>query len=313
MRVLVAGATGVIGRRLVPMLVTAGHEVVGTTRVVGPETPRPAGAEMLAMDGLDAESVRRAVETAAPDAIVHQLSALKGAGSLKKFDHEFAVTNRLRTEGTGHLLTAAKEQGVKRFVAQSYAGWPNARTGSRVKTEADALDPTPTRASRKTHAAIRYIEEVVPAAGHLDGLVLRYGTFYGPGTSWDSDGDLTIMVRQRKLPVVGSGAGVWSFVHLDDAARATVAALERGATGVYNIVDDDPAEVQVWLPELARFVGAKPPRAVPTWMARPLIGEHGIALMTQSRGSSNAKARKELGWQPAYPSWRDGMAATLRA
>jgi nucleoside-diphosphate-sugar epimerase len=312
MRVLVAGASGVIGRRLVPMLVAAGHEVVGTTRRPGADTPRWDGVELMPMDGLDADSVLRAVELAAPDAIVHQLSALKGAGNLKKFDQEFAVTNQLRTLGTDHLLAAAKQHGVKRFVAQSYTGWPNARTGGRVKTELDPLDPTPTGPSRETLAAIRYVEEAVPRADHLDGLVLRYGAFYGPRTSFDRDGDLTALVRQRRLPVVGGGSGVWSFVHIDDAASATVAALERGAPGVYNVVDDDPADVRVWLPALAELLGAKPPRKVPAWLARPMIGEHGVAMMTQSRGSSNAKARVELDWHPTYSSWREGMATTLR-
>lgn len=310
MRVFIAGATGAVGSRLVPMLVTAGHEVVGTSR----STERlgeieAAGARGVVMDGLDAASVRIAVLDARPDAIVHELSALAGvAPDFRHFDEAFAGTNALRTRGTDHLLAAAREAGVGRFVAQSFTGWPNERSGGPVKTEEDPLDPSPTRASRQTLDAIRYVERATTEAG---GLALRYGGLYGPGNVIGRGGQLLAMVQARRLPVVGGGTGVWSFCHVDDAASATAAALTRGAPGVYNVVDDDPAPVSEWLPELARIVGAKPPRRVPAWVARPLIGEHGVSLMTQARGSSNAKAKRELGWEPRYPSWREGFRTGL--
>lgn len=310
MRVFIAGATGAVGSRLVPLLVAAGHEVVGTTRSearVG-ELER-AGANGVVMDGLDAASVRRAVLEAHPDAIVHQLTALSGqVGDMKHFDQGFAATNALRTRGTDHLLAAAAEAGVARFIAQSYSGWPNERTGGGVKTEEDRLDPNPTTASRETLAAIRYVEQQTTDAG---GLALRYGTLYGPGNAIGRGGEVVEMVAARKLPVVGGGTGVWSFCHVDDAASSAAAALTRGAAGVYNIVDDEPAPVSEWLPELARAIGAKPPMRIPAWMARPLIGEHGVSMMTQVRGSSNAKAKRELGWEPSWPSWREGFRTGL--
>jgi nucleoside-diphosphate-sugar epimerase len=311
MRIFVAGATGVIGRSLVPQLVAAGHEVVGSTRNPASAARQP-GIDLVAMNGLDASSVSRAVADARPDVVIHQLSALAASGSnLRRFDQEFAVTNELRTRGTDLLLAAAVAAGAKRFIAQSYTGWPNARTGGPVKDERDPLDPQPTTASRKTHAAIRYVEEAVTSAPDLDGLVLRYGTFYGPGTSFDRDGEITEAIRRRKLPLVGSGAGIWSFVHIDDAARATVDAVEHGGPGVYNVVDDDPSPVSTWLPVLSELLGAKPPRRVPVWVARLLIGEHGVAMMTEMRGSANERAKRELCWQPAYPSWWKGFEATL--
>jgi 2-alkyl-3-oxoalkanoate reductase len=308
MRVFLAGATGALGRVLLPMLTKAGHDVVGTTSTEANVAALDAAeAEPVVMDGLDAESVRRAVTRAEPDVVIHQLTALKKAADLKRFDREFALTNRLRTEGTDHLLAAAREAGAKRFVAQSYTGWTNPRDGGPVKTEADGLDPDPTAASRQTLDAIRYVEEVVPQASGLTGIVLRYGGFYGPGTGLGRGGDLLEMVSKRRLPVVGSGAGVWSLVHIDDAATATVRALDQGEAGVYNIVDDDPAPVAEWLPVLAEAVGAKPPRHVPVWLAKQMIGEHGVSVMTRSRGSSNDRAKRELGWQPRYSSWREGF------
>ena len=306
MRVLIAGATGAIGSRMVPLLVAAGHDVFGTSRSEAHlgELER-AGAKGVVMDGLDAASVRRAVLEARPDVIVHQLTALSGqVGDLKHFDESFAGTNALRTRGTDHLLAAAAEAGVGRFIAQSYAGWPSERTGGPVKTEEDPFDPNPAKESRETLAAIRYVEQKTRDAG---GLVLRYGGLYGPGNAIGRGGEVIEMVKARKLPVVGGGTGVWSFCHVDDAASAAAVAVTHGASGVYNIVDDDPAPVSEWLPELARVVGAKPPLRIPAWMARPLIGEHGVSMMTQARGSSNAKAKRELGWEPAWPSWRDGF------
>jgi nucleoside-diphosphate-sugar epimerase len=310
MRVFIAGATGAVGSRLVPLLVGEGHEVIGTSR--SPERLdgiEQAGAIGMVMDGLDAASVRTAVLEARPDVIVHQLTALSGpAVDFKRFDAGFAATNALRTRGTDHLLAAAAEARVGRFIAQSYAGWPNERTGGPVKSEEDPLDPKPTAASRETFAAIRHVERATTDAG---GIVLRYGGLYGPGNLLGRGGAILEMVQERKLPIVGGGTGVWSFCHIDDAASATAAAVTRGAPGIYNICDDDPAPVSAWLAELARAVGAKPPMRIPAWVARPLIGEHGVSMMTQVRGSSNAKAKRELGWTPRYGSWREGFRTGL--
>ena len=312
MRVFLAGGTGAIGRRLVPLLIEAGHDVVATTRSAAKvDLLTRLGAEPVVMDGLDEQSVRRAVVAAHPDVVIHQLTSLTGTGNLKKFDEEFAETNKLRTIGTNHLLAAAREVGTKRFIAQSYTGWNNERTGSEVKTEADPLDPHPTAASRQSLAAINYLEMTVTNATAIDGVILRYGTLYGPGTGFGEGGDLLEMVRKRKQPIVGGGTGVWSFIHIDDAASATVAALGRGAPGIYNIVDDEPAPVSEWLPYLANVLNAKKPMRLPGWLARPLIGEHGISMMTQIRGASNAKAKRVLGWKPRYSSWRDGFRCGL--
>ena len=308
MRVLLAGATGALGRRLLPKLIAAGHDVVGTTRSAEKLAAlEAAGAQGVVMDGLDRDSVGQAVAGAEPEVVIHQMTALSAMGSLKKFDQEFAETNRLRTTGTDHLLAASRAAGVKRFIAQSYTGWPNERTGDRIKDETSPLDPTPTAVSARTVDAIRYLEETVTSATDMEGLVLRYGSFYGPGTGLANGGALLKMVAKRRLPVVGGGAGVWSFCHIDDAASATVAAVTRGAPGVYNIVDDEPSEVAAWLPYLAKAIGARPPMRLPAWLAKPMIGEHGISMMTQVRGSSNAKAKAELGWSLMYPSWRDGF------
>ena len=308
MRVLLAGATGALGRRLLPKLIADGHDVVGTTRSAEKLAALEAAvAQGVVMDGLDRESVGQAVAGAEPEVVIHQLTALSAMGSLKKFDQEFAETNRLRTTGTDHLLAASRAAGVKRFIAQSYTGWPNERTGDRIKDETSPLDPTPTAVSARTVDAIRYLEETVTSTTDVEGLVLRYGSFYGPGTGLANGGALLKMVAKRRLPVVGGGAGVWSFCHSDDAASATVAAVTRGAPGVYNIVDDEPSEVAEWLPYLAKAIGAKPPMRLPAWLAKPMIGDHGISMMTQVRGSSNAKAKAELGWSLMYPSWRDGF------
>ena len=308
MRVFVAGATGAIGRRLLPQLVASGHEVVATTR--SPEKVewlRTLGAEPVVVDGLDALAVGEAVARAEPEAIVHQMTALTGMSNLRRFDREFAVTNELRTKGTDNLLAAAAAAGVRRFVAQSYTGWTNVRAGGPLKTEEDPLDPDPPAAQRESLEAMRHVDRAVLGAAPIEGIVLRYGSFYGPGASEQ----LVELVRKRKLPVVGAGTGIWSFVHVDDAAAATVAALERGAPGVYNVADDEPAPVSEWLPYLAEAVGAKPPRRVPVWLGRLAAGEVGVSMMTQIRGSSNAKAKRELGWQPAWRSWREGFARGL--
>jgi len=312
MRVLLAGATGVLGRRLLPMLIDIGHEVVGTsTSAEKLAALEAAGADGVVMDGLDRDSVDQAVASAEPEVVIHQLTALAAMTNLKKFDEQFTETNRLRTTGTDYLLAASIAVGAKRFIAQSYTGWPNERSGNRVKDETSPLDPTPTANSTLTLDAIRYVEEAVTSATELEGLVLRYGSFYGPGTGLAKDGDLLKMVAKRRLPVVGGGAGVWSFCHIDDAASATVAAVTRGAPGIYNVVDDEPSEVVEWLPYLAEAIGAKPPMRLPAWLAKPMIGEHGISMMTQVRGSSNAKAKAALTWSPRYASWREGFRTGL--
>jgi 2-alkyl-3-oxoalkanoate reductase len=301
MRVFVAGASGAIGTRLVAQLVERGHEVVGTHhQPAHAERVSALGARPVALDLLDAGAVRAAVLEAAPDAIVHEATALADMRFSRNFDRTFAATNRLRTRGTDALLAAADAAGVRRVVAQSFATARHERTGGMVKTEDDPLDPAPMKTTREGHAAMRYLDETVLAAG---GIVLRYGGFYGA----DNDG-LVEPVRRRQFPIVGSGDGVTSFIHLDDAAAATVIAIERGGTGLYNIVDDDPAPVREWLPVLADVLGAKPPRHVPRWLARVVAGDAAVMLGTESRGVSNAKAKRELGWTPQVPTWRDGFA-----
>jgi nucleoside-diphosphate-sugar epimerase len=303
MRVFVAGASGAVGRRLLPQLIERGHEVVATTRTSAKlDELRALGAEPTVMDGLDAGSVGEAVARAEPEVIVHQMSALAGMTELKHFDRGFAVTNELRTRGTDNLLAAANAVGVRRFVAQSFTGWPNIRDGGPVKTEDDPLDPNPPAEQAETLRGIRYLEETLRDA-RLEGIALRYGSLYGPGASES----IVELVRKRKLPLVGAATGVWSWVHLDDAAAATVAAVEGGPPGVYDIVDDNPAPVSEWLPYLAEAVGAKPPRRVPVWLAQLAIGEVGVSMMTRIRGSSNAKAKRQLGWELRWPSWRSGF------
>jgi nucleoside-diphosphate-sugar epimerase len=312
MRIFVAGATGALGRRLLPLLIGNGHQVTAMTRTNGKVAGlRAAGAEPVVADALDREAVARAVAAARPEVVVHQLTDLAGTTGMRRFDREFAATNRLRTEGTDHLVAAARAAGARRLVAQSFAGWPFARVGGPVKTEQDPLDPDPPAELRRTLDAIRHLESAVLEAEGLEGVVLRYGSFYGPGTSIGDGGFLLDDLRRRRFPVVGAGSGVWSFVHIDDAATATVAAVERGAPGTYQIVDDDPAPVSEWLPALAAAVGARPPRRVPAWLARLLAGEHGVVLMTEVRGASNAKARRDLAWRPAHPSWREGFRSGL--
>jgi nucleoside-diphosphate-sugar epimerase len=310
MRVFLTGATGALGRHLVPGLVAAGHEVTATTRTPGKAGQlRAAGAEPVILDGLDREAVIAAVRAAAPEVIVHQMTALAGMSSrsLRNPDQAFAATNELRTRGTDNLLAAAAEAGTRRVIAQGYAGaGPDRRSGP-LKSEEDPPDWRSIRSAVQGPAAIRHVEETVPA-GVPEGIVLRYGTFYGPGAS-----DLLLeAVRKRQVPVIGGGTGVWSFIEITDAAAATLAAVERGAPGLYNVVDDDPAPVADWLPYLAQVAGAKPPLRVPGWLGRLLAGPFVVAQMTTSRGSSNQKARKELGWEPRYPSWREGFRAWAR-
>jgi 2-alkyl-3-oxoalkanoate reductase len=304
MRVFVAGAAGAIGQQLLPQLTAQGHQVTATTRSPGKlDLLRGLGAEAVVVDGLDAAAVGEAVARSEPEVVVHQMTSLAGVMSLRRFDKEFAATNRLRTDGTDHLLAAAVAAGARRFIAQGYTGWPNARAGGPVKGEDDPLDPAPPTAQRETLAAISRLERIVPSAAPMQGLVLRYGSLYGPGAS-DA---FVSLVRKRRVPIIGDGAGVWSFLHVYDAAAATVAALDRGEPGVYNVVDDEPASVAEWLPFLAEAVGAKAPRRLPAWLGRLAAGEVAVSMMTQIRGSSNAKAKRELGWRPAWPSWRQGF------
>jgi nucleoside-diphosphate-sugar epimerase len=309
MTVFLAGATGAMGNQLVPRLVAADHRVVGMTRSESKQAAlRDLGAIPVVADALDPDQVADAVGKAEPDVIVHQLTAI-GAVDVRHWDRDFALTNRLRTQGTDHLLSAGRAVGVRRFVAQSFTGWPYARAGGPVKSEEDPLDPTPARGMRETLAAIRYLETAVTGAAWTEGIVLRYGGFYGPGTSMSPGGEQFEMVRKRKLPLVGNGAGVWSFVHIADAAEATLAAVEHGKRGIYNIVDDEPATVAEWLPALATALGAPRPWRVPRFVGRLLGGETAAVVMTEVRGASNAKAKRELAWQPRHPSWREGFAS----
>jgi nucleoside-diphosphate-sugar epimerase len=302
MRVLVVGASGAIGSRLVPQLIEHGHEVIGTFKsATNAERLQALGAKPEALDALDPRAVRDLVLKTKPEAIVHQATALANMRFSRSIDRTFAATNRLRTEGTDALLAAAREAGVRRFVAQSFASYRYARTGGPVKTEDDPLDPTPPDAARETNAAMSHLDEAVTGAG---GIALRYGGFYGA-----SDDGLVTLVRRRFYPVVGDGGGVSSFIHLDDAAAATVLALEHDGPGLYNVVDDEPAPMREWLPELARVIGAKPPRHLPGWIAKLIAGEGMVVMATESRGASNAKAKAELGWTPRYPSWRQGFRA----
>ena len=309
MRILVAGATGAIGLNLVPQLIAAGHSVVGTTRTAAKaELIRRMGAEPAIADGLDAPGIRAAVLAAKPDVIVDQMTDLAAVTDLRHFDRAFSTTNQLRTQGTDFLLAAAREAGVKRFIAQSFCGWTYGRGGEPVKTEADALDADPPEELRRTLEAIQYLEATVAGSTSVEGIVLRYGSFYGPDTGLLSRAMID-QVRRRRVPLIGGGGGQWSFIHVEDAASATVAAIERGKPGeIYNIVDDEPAPVSEWLPALATLVGARPPIRVPAWLGRLFAGEHLVSMMTEVRAGSNAKAKRELGWQPAHPSWRQGFA-----
>jgi nucleoside-diphosphate-sugar epimerase len=305
MRVFVTGATGALGRHLVPGLVAAGHEVTATTRTPGKVALlREAGAQPVVVDGLDRAAVIAAVQAAAPEVIVHEMTALAGMRSFRNPDKLFATTNELRTRGTDNLLAAAAETGTRRVIAQSYAGaGPDAHPGP-VKTEEDPPGWRAIPSAIQAPAAIAHVETAVPAQAR-EGLVLRYGGFYGPGT-----GDFLVeAVRKRQVPVIGGGTGIWSFIEITDAAAATVAAVEAGAPGIYNVVDDDPAPVAQWLPYLAEVLGAKPPRRIPAWLGRLLAGEFVVAQMTSSRGYTNEKARKDLGWEPRYASWREGFRA----
>jgi nucleoside-diphosphate-sugar epimerase len=307
MRIFLAGASGAIGKFLVRQLVARGHRVTATTRTGDKvETLRAAGACPVVVDGLDTVGIREAVARAEPEAIIHEMSALAGAPNMRRFDKWAAGTNELRTHGTEHLLAAANASGVKRVVAQSYTGTSSSPGhGGALKTELDPLDPDPARAQRRSVAAMRFLEQAVLAVP--EGIVLRYGNFYGPGSSEA----LVQLIRARKLPIIGDGAGVWSWIHLHDAAAATVIAIERGVPGVFNIVDDEPARVSDWLPYLAELAGAKPPMRVPVWLGYLAAGQVAVRWMTESRGASNEKAKRELGWTPVWRTWRNGFRATL--
>ena len=320
MKVFVAGATGALGSQLVPQLVARGHDVVGMTRSAAKQDiVRGLGARPVVADALDPDAVAQAVAAAEPEVIVHQLTALSGKMSARDMRHPdrsaaATMTNRLRTEGTDHLLAAGRAVGARRFVAQSFGAFRFDRTGGPVHTEDDPLGPDDPPATMRTpQEAYLYLERAVTTIEWGEGLALRYGGFYGPGTSLSLDPDalMTAPIRKRQLPIVGDGGGVWSHVHIEDAAAATVVAVERGQAGVYYVVDDEPAPIREWLPEVASALGAKPPRRIPRWLARLLAGEATTAMMTETRGASNAKAKRELGWKPRYASWRQGVAQGL--
>lgn len=312
MKIFLAGATGAVGKRLLSMLVAAGHTVTGTTRSARKaEAIRSAGASAEVMDALNQREVLQTVERAEPDVIIHQLTAIPANLNLRRFASEFALTDRLRTEGTDYLLAAARSTGSRRFIAQSYLGWPYERTGTWVKSEEDPLVLSPEPEMRRTLQAIRYLESAVLGPSAIEGFVLRYGSFYGPGTSLGQGGSTVEEVRRRRVPIVGKGTAYWSFVHIDDAASATLAAVEAISPGLYNICDDDPAPVSEWLPYLASTIGAPAPRHIPIWLARLAIGKHGVAMMTEARGASNQKAKSLMRWKLAWPSWRMGFREGL--
>jgi nucleoside-diphosphate-sugar epimerase len=319
MKIFVAGATGVLGRALVSRLVAEGHEVVGMTRSASKQDLlRSLGASPVAADALDPDAVAQAVASAEPEVIVHELTALSGKLSVRDMRHPdhspmAIMTNRLRTEATDHLLAAGRAVGARRFVAQSFGAFRWARTGGPVLSETEPLDPDPPAALRAALVGIMHVERAVPAIDWGEGVVLRYGGFYGPGTaiSLAPDAEMATAVRKRRFPIIGGGGGIWSHVHIDDAAAATVAAIDHGRPGIYNVADDEPAPVREWLPGLANALGAKPPRRIPRWLGRLAAGETATLMMTDSRGSSNAKAKRELDWRPRYTTWRLGFAEGL--
>jgi nucleoside-diphosphate-sugar epimerase len=308
-RIFLAGASGAIGKRLVPRLVEAGHEVFGTTRSQSKRGEiEEMGAKAVVVDALDAGQVSGAIARVEPDVIIDELTAI-GSLDIRNFDRSFAATNRLRRQGADILLAAGRAAGVRRFIAQSYTSWPYARAGGPVKSEEDPLDLTPVPGMRESLNAIRHLETAVTGADWTEGIVLRYGGFYGPGTSLHPGGEQWELVRRRKFPVIGDGGGIWSFVHIADAAEATAIAVDRGERGIYNIVDDEPAPVADWLPVLAEKVGAPKPLRVPKFVGRMAAGQVAVMMMTETRGASNAKAKRELGWQPRHPSWRTGFGS----
>jgi nucleoside-diphosphate-sugar epimerase len=313
MRIFVAGATGAVGRRLVPALARKGHEVFGLTRRrENGQWLVAQGAEPVVADALDAVAIERALAKHRPEIVVHQLTALAGMSDMRNFDRAFAGSNRLRTTGLDILIAAARKVGARRLVAQSFCGWPYARVGGSIKSEDDPLDSTPPRRQAETLAAIKYLEATMSGLRDLEGIALRYGIFYGPGTGL-FEADMVRQLRKRSVPVIGDGGGCWSLLRIDDAASATVAAIESRANGIFNVVDVEPVFVRDWIPALAQAVGAKPPRKVPTWIARIVAGDVLVTMMTQSRAGSNARIKRELGWTPAYGSWREGFQAVARS
>ena len=314
MQIFLAGATGAVGQQLLPRLAARGHEVTGMTRSESKqELVRELGGRPVVADALDAESVAQAVARAEPEVIVHQLTAIPHALDFRHFARDFAQTNRLRTEGTDHLLAAGRAVGVRRFVAQSYAPAIFARVGGPVKAEDDPVDDNPPDQVRSTVEAIRHVESAVTGAGWTEGVVLRYGGFYGPGTNFSlgPEGTMVEAIRKRQVPLVGKAGGVWSFIHIEDAAEATVNAIEGDGRGIYNVVDDEPAPVADWLPAAADAVDAPAPRRVPRWLGRLFAGEFATVMMTEARGASNARAKRDLGWVPRHASWREGFVSGL--
>lgn len=312
MKIFLAGATGAIGKRLLPQLVAAGHTVTGTTRTPDKaDSIRKAGAKSEIVNALDKNEVLEAVQRTEPEVIIHELTGVPSRFNLRRFDEAFALTNRLRTEGTDYLLAAARTVGCRRFIAQSYAGLPYARSGPWVKNEEDALLSTPEPEARETFRAILHVESAVLGGTAIEGFVLRYGSFYGPGTSMGVGGSVLDDIRQRRFPIVGKGTGYWSFLHIDDAASATLAAVESKSPGLYNICDDEPAPVSEWLPFLAGVIGAKVPRHIPSWLGRMAIGSFGMAMMNEIRGASNQKAKSQMHWELKWPTWRQGFCEGL--
>lgn len=311
-KIFILGGTGALGRQLIPLLIERGHDIIALAR--NPDQVRDLrkfGIQTTSADPLNEEALAAAIYGASPEIIIHQLSVLSDAFNLWNCEAEHALINRFRTEVTHTLLQSARAFGVRRLIAQSFCGWPFARQGSLIKTEEAPLDPDPPDNLKGSLAAIRYLERAVQDSVEPQALALRYGVFYGPGTNIANDGAVVEFVRKRKLPVIGNGTGIWSFTHVGDAARATVAAISHGSPGIYNIVDDEPAPIATWLPALAAAVGVSPPRKIPAWLARLVIDEAGMSLMTTARGGSNAKAKRELDWKPVYSSWRRGFVEGL--
>ena len=306
MKVFLAGATGAIGRQLVPMLIADGHDVTGTTRSQArAQALTEQGAKAAVLDALDREAVHRAVAEAAPEVVIHQLTALPQRIDPRKVVRDFVLNDRLRSEGTGILVDAAQAAGAKRIVAQSVAFLYAPGPQGTVHREQDRLLTESPKSFERTARAVRELEQIVLGAG---GLVLRYGYFYGPGTAIAPEGSIGEDLRRRRFPIVGGGTGVWSLIHIEDAARATRATIKQGESGAYNVVDDHPARVSEWLPALAEAIGAPKPMRVPAWIARLVAGSYGASVMTSAQGASNEKAKRELGWEPRYSHWREGFA-----
>ena len=313
MRIFVAGATGVLGSKLVEKLLQRGHSVVGTSNTrTKLENLRALGVEAVQMDGLDRTSVFQAIAASRPDVIVNEMTSLSTVRTYKNFDDEFRITNRLRQEGSAHLLAAAQAHDVKRIVVQSFAGWPWKVSDRRANSEEAPFEPDVPAKMKESQAAIQQMEAMIASSQNPIGVVLRYGHLYGAGTSFAPDGGVVRAIRKKAFPLIAEGAAVWSFVHVDDAAEATRSAIEEAAAGIYNIADDQPARVAEWLPEVARILGAKPPMRVPAWLGKLFVGDSGLYLMNRARGADNLKAKAYLQWKPAFPDWRTGFANTLR-